>query len=70
MADMCDVLGGNRTLEVRVAYFKPPFPVFETDREIPFATHAVMYLHAFPCGDIGRNAPCPEIIQQDGVLKR
>ena len=45
-------------------------PVFETDREIPFATHAVMYLHAFPCGDIGRNAPCPEIIQQDGVLKR
>lgn len=70
MPDMGDILWGGRTLEIRVAYLHAALPVPEPDPEIPFASRAVMHLHALPYGDAGRNPPFGQIIQQHRITER
>jgi len=70
MPQMRDILWGGRTLEIRVAYLHAVLPVPEPDPEIPFASRAVMHLHALLYGDAGRNPPFGQIIQQHRITER
>ena len=70
MPQMRDVLGGGRTLEIRVAYLQSALPVPEPDPEIPFAARAVMHLHALPRGDTGGNPPLCQVVQQHRIAER
>ena len=64
MPDVRDVLRRSGAFEIRVPYLHGSPPVPEAHAEIPFATHPVMHFHAFPCGDVGRDAPPGHIVQQ------
>lgn len=70
MPDMGDILWGGRTLEIRVAYLYAAFPVPESDPKIPFASRAVMHLHALFQGNAGRNPPLCQIVQQHRITER